>query len=95
MRIFRSQQIEHSSAVILLNADQSKGAKQILLMINPHQEHSDIPLGQTLADDWKAIASIDQFNFSGIETPINFRKQDHINLPPMSLLLCVRPAWNG
>ena len=95
MRIFRSEQIEHSSAVILLNADQSKGAKQILLMINPHQEHSDISLGHTLADDWKAIASIDQFNFSGIETPINFRKQDHVNLPSMSLLLCVRPAWNG
>jgi hypothetical protein len=64
-------------------------------MINPHQEHSHIPLGQTLADDWKAIASIDQFNFSGIETSLNFRNQDQITLPPMSLFLCVRPAWNG
>ena len=95
IRIFRSEYTEHSSAVILINADQSKGGKQILLMINPHQEHSHIPLGQSLADDWKAIASIDQFNFSGIKTSFNFRNQDQVTLPPMSLLLCVRPAWNG
>lgn len=94
-KIARSEHTEHSSAVIIFNADQSKGPKQILLMINPHHESSNIPLGQTLADDWKAIASIDTFNFSGIETQVNFKNQDHINLPPMSLLLCVRPAWNS
>lgn len=94
-KIARSEHTEHSSAVIVFNADQSKGPKQILLMINPHHEYSNIPLGQTLADDWKAIASIDTFNFSGIETQINFRNQDYVNLPPMSLLLCVRPAWNS
>ena len=95
VRIFRSEHTEHSSAVILMNADQSKGSKQILLMINPHQENSHIALGHALAEDWKAIASIDQFNFSGIETDLAFRNQDQINLPPISLLLCVRPAWNG
>lgn len=95
VRIFRSEHTEHSSAVILINADQSKGSKQILLMINPHQENSHIALGHALAEDWKAIASIDQFNFSGIETDLAFRNQDQINLPPISLLLCVRPAWNG
>ena len=95
VRIFRSEHTEHSSAVILINADQSKGSKQILLMINPHQENSHIALGHALAEDWKAIASIDQFNFSGIETDLAFRNQDQINLPLISLLLCVRPAWNG
>lgn len=95
IKISRSEHTQHSSALILFNADKSKGTKQILLMINPHHEHSNIPLGQTLANDWKAIASIDEFNFDGIETPLNFRNQDHANLPPMSLLLCVRPAWNS
>lgn len=95
MKIFRSSHSEHSSAVILYNADYSKGGKQILLMLNPHFESTYIPLGQHSASDWKLIASIDRFNLEGIETDFVCVDRDTIELPPLSIFLAVRPAWNG
>ena len=95
IKIFRSSHSEHSSAVILYNADYSKGGKQILLMLNPHFESTYIPLGQHSASDWKLIASIDRFNLEGIETDFVCVDRDTIELPPLSVFLAVRPAWNG
>ena len=61
---------EQSSAAIRINADLSNGSKQLLLLLNPHLENSTIPLDQKLEKDWKTIATIDRFNFSGIDEAI-------------------------
>lgn len=95
IKVFRSSHSEHSSAVILYNADYSKGGKQLLLMLNPHFESSIIPLGQHSASDWKLIASIDTFNLEGIQTDFKCVDRDTLELPPLSVFLAVRPAWNG
>lgn len=95
IKVFRSVHSEHSSAVILYNADFSKGGKQILLMLNPHFESSFIPLGQQSASDWKLIASIDLFDLDGIDSDFKCINCDELELPPMSVFLAVRPAWNG
>lgn len=95
IRIARSKNTDHSSAVIQFNADLSNGSKQIMLMLNPHLEASEIPLGNRLENDWKIIATIDHFNFSGIDFQIPQDIHNNIHLAPLSLLLCVRPAWNG
>jgi pullulanase len=95
VRVFRSENTHHSSAVIQFNADLSNGSKQVMLMLNPHLEESVLPLGNPLEKDWKSIATIDSFDFSGIEVPIPQDSHNKIYLAPMSLVLCVRPAWNG
>ncbi len=95
IRIARSENAEQSSAAIRINADLSNGSKQLLLLLNPHLENSTIPLDQKLEKDWKIIASIDRFNFSGIDETIDQDLSNKVHLPPLSLFLCVRPAWNG
>ncbi len=95
IRFFRSNHTEHSSAAILFNADLSHGHKQILLMLNPHQEYTQIPMGNPLHNDWKVIASIDTFDFDGIDEEIPIDQDNAINLGPLCLLLAVRPSWNS
>ena len=64
-------------------------------MLNPHQEYTQIPMGNPLHNDWKVIASIDTFDFDGIDEEIPIDQDNAINLGPLCLLLAVRPSWNS
>ena len=94
IKTFRSESINHSSAIVLFNSNLSKTNKQILFMINPHEAKSTIPLGNKTKSDWKLIASINEFNLEGIKIDLNFFDVEKITLPPMSLFLAIRNNWN-
>lgn len=90
LRIFTSENSDHSSAALLFNADGALGRRQMLLALNPHFEDCKIHFYDVGGDGWLPIADIWNFDLQGIQDKEMDRDERNIYLGPMSLGLWVR-----
>jgi len=90
LRLFTSENGDHSSLALLFNANRALGNRQILLALNPHFEDCKIHLYDVDSDGWRPIADIWNFDIDGIEDSRLNRDERNLYLGPMTLGLWVR-----
>ena len=73
-----------SAVVVLINADRSVDAPQVVYAVNPHFEYADVLCEQIRPTDLKQVADQERFNLEGIDTARIPISNKQINLPPLS-----------
>ena len=73
-----------SAVVVLINADCSVDAPQVVYAVNPHFEYADVLCEQIRPTDLKQVADQERFNLEGIDTARIPISNKQINLPPLS-----------
>jgi pullulanase len=79
-----------SAAAVLFNADQSRGARQMLFAVNPHPHDVDLPVDGLRADGWQELADRERFDFRGLDRGRLAAAERRLHLGPIDCGLWVR-----
>ena len=90
LRFFNCDDNCSSATALLFNADCQLGNKQILLALNPHSETHRIQLHDLAFEDWRPIATIEEFDLNGINDIQLNSSERCIDIEPMNLGVWLR-----
>jgi pullulanase/glycogen debranching enzyme len=79
-----------SSAAVLFNADGSRGARQILLAVNPHLDAVTLDLPGIAADGWRELADHAKLDMNGLATGRLQISERRLRLEPLDCGLWAR-----
>ena len=90
LRFFNCDDDCDSATALLFNADCQLGNTQILLALNPHSKTHRIQLHDLACEDWRPVASIEEFDLNGINDTQLKSREKCIHIEPMNLGLWLR-----
>ena len=79
-----------NAAVLLFNADRSRGPRQILFAVNPHFDAAGIQIEHDEGHGWTELADRDNVNLHGLFNGRLKPEEHRIDLPPLDCGLWVR-----